>query len=79
MLLNLLDLVSVPIGGISKNPEEVIELLGLPKYTFHGRLIVVYAADESHKKPRIPFVVLDITKIMIQKLLKLLLILTMNK
>jgi FMN reductase [NAD(P)H] len=46
----------VPIGGIRKNPEEVIELLGLPKYTFPMvGLVVGYPADESHKKPRIPF------------------------
>lgn len=46
----------VPIGGIRKNPDEVIELLGLPKYTFPMvGLVVGYPADESHKKPRIPF------------------------
>jgi len=46
----------VPIGGIRKNAEEVIELLGLPKYTFPMvGLVVGYPADESHKKPRISF------------------------
>lgn len=46
----------VPIGGIRKNPEEVIKLLGLPKYTFPMvGLVVGYPADESHKKPRVPF------------------------
>ncbi len=46
----------VPIGGIRKNAEEVIELLGLPKYTFPMvGLVVGYPADQSHKKPRIPF------------------------
>lgn len=46
----------VPIGGIRKNPEEVIELLGLPKYTFPMvGLVVGYPANESHKKPRVPF------------------------
>lgn len=46
----------VPIGGIRKNPEEVIELLGLPEYTFPMvGLVIGYPADESHKKPRIPF------------------------
>ena len=46
----------VPIGGIRKNPDEVIELLGLPKYTFPMvGLVVGYPADESHKKPRVPF------------------------
>jgi len=45
----------VPIGGIRQNPEEVIELLGLPKYTFPMvGLVVGYPAEESHKKPRIP-------------------------
>ncbi len=51
-----LGLGTVPIGGIRKNPEEVIELLGLPKYTFPlVGLVVGYPADNSHKKPRIPF------------------------
>lgn len=46
----------VPIGGIRKNPDEVIELLNLPKYTFPMvGLVVGYPADESHKKPRVPF------------------------
>ena len=46
----------VPIGGIRKNPEEVIELLELPKYTFPlVGLVVGYPADKSHKKPRISF------------------------
>jgi FMN reductase [NAD(P)H] len=47
---------TVPIGGIRKNPKEVIELLGLPKYTFPlVGLVVGYPEDESHKKPRVPF------------------------
>ncbi|AWK51547.1 NADPH-dependent oxidoreductase [Clostridium beijerinckii] len=51
-----LGLGTVPIGGIRKNPEEVIELLGLPKYTFPlVGLAVGYPADKSHKKPRVPF------------------------
>ncbi|NRU21833.1 FMN reductase [NAD(P)H] [Clostridium beijerinckii] len=51
-----LGLGTFPIGGIRKNPEEVIELLGLPKYTFPMvGLAIGYPADESHKKPRIPF------------------------
>lgn len=51
-----LGLGTVPIGGIRKNPEEVIEILGLPKYTFPMvGLVVGYPADESHKKPRVPF------------------------
>jgi len=51
-----LGLGTVPIGGIRKNPEEVIELLGLPKYTFPMvGLVIGYPADKSHKKPRVPF------------------------
>ena len=51
-----LGLGTVPIGGIRKNPEKVIELLGLPKYTFPMvGLVVGYPADKSHKKPRVPF------------------------
>lgn len=51
-----LGLGTVPIGGIRKNPEEVIELLDLPKYTFPlVGLAIGYPSDESHKKPRIPF------------------------
>ncbi len=51
-----LGLGTVPIGGIRKNPEEVIELLELPKYTYTMvGLAIGYPADESHKKPRIPF------------------------
>ena len=46
----------VPIGGIRKNPEEVIKLLELPKYTFPlVGLVVGYPANNSHKKPRIAF------------------------
>lgn len=46
----------VPIGGIRKNPEEVIKLLELPKYTFPMvGLVVGYPANKSHKKPRAPF------------------------
>lgn len=51
-----LGLGTVPIGGIRKNPEEVIKILGLPKYTFPVvGLVVGYAENESHKKPRVPF------------------------
>ena len=51
-----LGLGTVPIGGVRKNPEEVIELLGLPKYTFPlVGLVVGYPANKSHKKPRVPF------------------------
>ena len=51
-----LGLGTVPIGGIRKNPEEVIELLSLPKYTFPMvGLAIGYPKDKSHQKPRIPF------------------------
>lgn len=51
-----LDLGTVVIGGIRKNPEEVIKLLNLPKYTFPMvGLAIGYPADNSHKKPRVPF------------------------
>lgn len=46
----------VPIGGIRRNPEEVIKLLELPKYTFPlVGLVVGHPANNSHKKPRVPF------------------------
>lgn len=46
----------VPIGGIRRNPEEVIKLLELPEYTFPlVGLVVGYPSDNSHKKPRVPF------------------------
>lgn len=46
----------VPIGGIRRNPEEVIELLELPEYTFPlVGLVVGYPANNSNKKPRISF------------------------
>lgn len=45
----------VPIGGIRKSPEEMIELLGLPEYTFPvAGLAIGHPADLSHKKPRLP-------------------------
>lgn len=51
-----LDLGTVAIGGIRKNPEEVIKLLNLPKYTFPiVGLAIGYPVDNSHKKPRMPF------------------------
>jgi FMN reductase [NAD(P)H] len=51
-----LGLGTVPIGGIRKNPEEVIELLSLPKYTFPMvGLAIGHPKDKSHQKPRIPF------------------------
>lgn len=46
----------VPIGGIRNNPEELIELLELPKYTYPlAGLAIGYPKDNSHKKPRLPF------------------------
>lgn len=45
----------VPIGGVRKNPEDIIELLGLPEYTYPvAGLALGYPADPSHKKPRLP-------------------------
>lgn len=46
----------VPIGGVRRNPEELIELLKLPPYTYPAvGLAVGYPKDHSHKKPRLPF------------------------
>ncbi len=46
----------VPIGGVRKNPDEVIKLLDLPEYTFPvAGLALGYPKDPSHKKPRLPF------------------------
>ncbi len=43
----------VPIGGIRKNPDEVIKLLGLPEYTFPILGIAAgYPANPSKRKPR---------------------------
>ena len=45
----------VPIGGIRLHAKEVIELLGLPKYTFPvNGLCIGYPADHSKTKPRLP-------------------------
>lgn len=46
----------VPIGGIRNNPGELIKLLDLPERTYPiAGLVVGYATDNSHKKPRLPF------------------------
>lgn len=46
----------VPIGGVRKNPAELIELLKLPEYTYPAvGLALGYPKDHSHKKPRLPF------------------------
>ncbi|AWI04618.1 NADPH-dependent oxidoreductase [Clostridium drakei] len=45
----------VPIGGVRKNPDEVIKLLGLPKYTFPILGVGVgYPSGNSKIKPRMP-------------------------
>ncbi len=45
----------VPIGGIRKNPDEIIELLQLPEYTYPiVGLSLGYPADNSSIKPRMP-------------------------
>lgn len=45
----------VPIGGIRYNPEAVIELLNLPKYTFPlAGLGIGYPENSSKQKPRLP-------------------------
>lgn len=50
-----LGLGTVPIGGIRKSPEAMIELLGLPEKTFPvAGLTIGHPADRSHKKPRLP-------------------------
>ena len=50
-----LGLGTVPIGGIRKSAEQVIQLLKLPKYTFPiNGLCIGYPQDESSKKPRLP-------------------------
>lgn len=46
----------VPIGGVRRNPVEMIALLDLPEYTFPvAGLAVGYPKGESHQKPRLPF------------------------
>jgi len=46
----------VPIGGVRKNPAEIIELLELPKYTYPlAGLAIGYPDKNSKKKPRMPF------------------------
>ncbi|MCD8509465.1 MAG: NADPH-dependent oxidoreductase [Bacillus sp. (in: Bacteria)] len=50
-----LGLGTVPIGGIRKNPDEVIELLNLPEYVFPiSGLVVGHPKDPSDVKPRLP-------------------------
>ncbi|WP_416825679.1 NADPH-dependent oxidoreductase [Ectobacillus polymachus] len=43
----------VPIGGVRKDPQKLIELLGIPEYVFPVcGLVVGHPADLSAKKPR---------------------------
>lgn len=45
----------VPIGGIRRDPQAVVELLGLPPKTFPvAGLVVGHPADPSALKPRMP-------------------------
>jgi len=46
----------VPIGAVRKNPDEMIKLLELPRYTYPlVGLVVGYPADASAQKPRLPY------------------------
>lgn len=50
-----LGLGTVPIGGVRKNPDELIDLLDLPEYVFPiCGLVVGHINDNSHLKPRLP-------------------------
>ncbi len=45
----------VPIGGIRNDPQDMIDLLGLPEYTFPiNGLVIGYPSDLSKQKPRMP-------------------------
>ncbi|TDX45516.1 NADPH-dependent oxidoreductase [Orenia marismortui] len=45
----------VPIGGIRRSPEEIIELFNLPEYTYPMvGLVIGHPADRSKQKPRMP-------------------------
>lgn len=46
----------VPIGGIRNSPKEMIEILGLPQFTFPvAGLCIGYPENISKQKPRLPF------------------------
>lgn len=46
---------TVPIGAVRGKPDELIELLKLPKYVFPvSGLVIGHPADRSAKKPRLP-------------------------
>jgi len=52
---NSLGLGTVPIGGIRNNPQEVIDFLGLPPYTFAMMgLCLGYVKNPSLIRPRLP-------------------------
>jgi FMN reductase [NAD(P)H] len=45
----------VPIGGIRRDPQAVIDLLELPKYTYPlAGLCIGYPENPSRQKPRLP-------------------------
>jgi FMN reductase [NAD(P)H] len=45
----------VPIGGIRRDPQAMIDLLGLPQNTFPVDGVVLgYIAEEAPQKPRLP-------------------------
>jgi FMN reductase [NAD(P)H] len=45
----------VPIGGIRRDPQAMIDLLGLPLSTFPvGGVVLGYVAKEAPQKPRMP-------------------------
>jgi FMN reductase [NAD(P)H] len=45
----------VPIGGIRRDPQAMIDLLGLPRNTFPVAGVVLgYVAEETPQKPRMP-------------------------
>jgi FMN reductase [NAD(P)H] len=45
----------VPIGGIRRDPQAMIDLLGLPPNTFPVAGVVLgYVAEEAPQKPRMP-------------------------
>lgn len=50
-----LGLGAVPIGGIRKSPQEMIDLLDLPEKTFPvAGLTIGHPENMSYKKPRLP-------------------------
>jgi FMN reductase [NAD(P)H] len=45
----------VPIGGIRRNPDQMVELLGLPEYTFPiVGVSIGYVNEPATQKPRLP-------------------------